>query len=950
MTDRPDQTELDRFLAATEPGGRSDIDLPRVLGDLEAIVHRDAERVVASAPLVAEHARTLQEGGSAASALRFSVTANAYLGRHQVALELSDEARQLANASNAPIEAARALVAGMQSLCETGRIEEAITTGEQAREELTAAKEPQLAARVDLNLGNVHKMRGDAERALLHLDRVIEVLPREDPIHPHVLNAVGECRYLLDDHAGADTAFSDALQLLGDDACLAGGVLMGNRADVASREGRLQDAVDLFAEARTCLEQLGATSHVARLIVESADVLEVAGLHEEARAELENGLERVISSGLPFENARACFALGRLNVQAGRYNQAEERFEQAIELFKSIDNDRHAIRCLLASVEASIAGNQNDQASVRLDTIRPLIEGPWERALFAHHEGLLHEAEGRLEEAVTAAEQACLEAKELGIRPLSADLASRRCQLLVDANRIDEAIRVGREATEEIEGIRASFHGERLRAAFLASRLSAHEAYVGALLASGGDDNLRLAFETVEKARNRGLIERINRQLEGSRKTELDDQVTINLKRRLNALYAALARDGLEDQRRLRSGTRQREIDSLELRLDRHLLEVDAATQPTEASFSYAKIIDALDEETALLEFFVIDEDLVIFTVHKGRLEVFVQTGVMHQVEELIGEFHFQCRRRLRGAPGPQLEQRMNTTCLEILQKLHEVLLGTINSELFDAPRWLVIPFGPLVSVPFHALHDGERHLLDSLTLATAPSAAAAMKLSRVKISGEGALVASIADELAPAIRHEGDEVAAQYVAHGTVIRLDGEAATADQLKDALTKVNIAHIACHGRFLSGSPRSSGLRMSDRWLTVRDIHELPSTPEVVVLSGCETGLNPSEGADELHGLTQSFTGNGTSAVVASLWSVHDAASTKLMTRMHEQLSARSGRSHGVAEALRQAQLELRDDSSHPAFWAAFFCSESTFGQTYRTVRDEKTRGGDVTCTN
>lgn len=949
MNRRSDQTELKRFLDA-DRADRSDIDLPAVLAELEALVHREAEQVISAAPLVAEHARSLQQGGLAASALRFSVTANAYLGRHQAAHELSREARELAGASDDQVEAARALVAGMQSLCETGQVEKAINDGEQARDELVTAGAELLAARVDLNLGNVHKMRGDADRALFHLDRVIEVLPREDPIHPHALNAVGECRYILDDHDGADQAFRDALELLGDDGGFAAGLILGNRADVASREGRLQDAIDLFAEARGCLEQQGATTHAARLVVESAEVLEIAGLRDESMAELEKGLEGLIDSNMPFEEARARYALGRLLVHAGRFHQAIENFNQAEELFSTIDNQRYAKRTNLATVEACIASERFDEAQLRLDSVRDHLDGPFEAALLAHHEGLLHEAEGRLEPALACTKTACDAASELGIRPLSVDLEARRCQMLVRTGALDDALQSGRKATEEIENIRSTFNGERLRAAFLASRLSAHEAYVSALLASGGEDNLQIAFETVEKARNRGLTERINRQLEGSTDQSKDDPITLKLKRRLNALYAALAQDGFEDQRRMRAGSRQREIDALEFQLDRHLLEVRPDTRQIDQTISYEEITGSLGDRTALVEFFVIDEDLVTFVVFDGRLSVSVKPGVMTQVDEMISEFHFQCRRRLRGSTGPLLEERMHQACISILQALHEMLLGGNASALSEASRLLVVPFGSLVSVPFHALHDGENHLIDSITVATAPSAASAISLSRVESSGDGALIASIADELAPTIRIEGDTIAAQYEKDEEVVRLDGEDATAEELKKALTRVRIAHIACHGRFLSDSPRSSGLRMSDRWLTVRDIHDLESTPSIVVLSGCETGLNPCEGADELHGLTRGFTANGTTAVVASLWSVQDEASTRLMTRMHRRLAATRGTPNGVAEALREAQLELREELPHPAFWAAFFCSESTIEDTKKEERNDRRSEGEVTCTN
>ena len=240
----------------------------------------------------------------------------------------------------------------------------------------------------------------------------------------------------------------------------------------------------------------------------------------------------------------------------------------------------------------------------------------------------------------------------------------------------------------------------------------------------------------------------------------------------------------------------------------------------------------------------------------------------------------------------------------------------------------MVVPHGALVSMPFHALLDEDTFLMDRTCIATAPSAAVAVRLGKSTDRGQGTLVATVSDALAPAIQEEGLAVADL---HHDVIRIHDDEVTAERLLEELARARIAHVACHGRFLAGSPRSSGLRLADRWLTVRDIHELDSAPEIVILSGCETGLHPGDGANELLGLTRGFAAGGSRAVVASLWSVHDTASTRLMTNMHHQLAESIGEAPlQVAQALRSAQISLREERPHPAFWAPFFCAECPAG--------------------
>lgn len=938
MSQRPDQSTLDAFLAADE-AARESVAIAEVLDELEMLVHRDAEKVVGAATAIASFAQPRGRGGAAARALRSGATATAYLGRHSEALELTRNARELAQDSGENVEAARALVAGMQPLCETGRVDEAISDGELARTELLDANEPLLAARVDLNLGNVFKVQGDAAKALGHLDRVIDTLPDADPIRPHALNAVGECRLVLDDHVGADAAFREAVTLLGENGGFAGALIVGNRADVAAREGRLQEAIDLFAEAQRRLDAQGAEGHAARLKIEAAEALEIAGLYDEAAIELEAGLEALEASELAFESARATFAIGRLHLRAGRGKTAADHLDNATRRFNELGNVLLANRTLLAAVEACIESKRFDEAAVRLAMAGRAIEGSYDQALFAHHEGLLHEAEGRIEDALEAANRAYAAASDLGIRPLSVELEARRSWLLRQAGAITEAVEAGRHATEEVERIRGELQGERLRAAFLSSRIGAHEAYVTALLADGGVENTRRAFEVVEQARNRSLVERISRQLEGRSPDREDAPEIAQLRQRLNALYASLANDGLEDQRRLHTNTRQHEIDALEIQIDRHLVELDRSSPSIDTPISFEQIRESICEGTALFEYFIANDDLIIFTLLDGELDVVTCPGVLPEIERLVTELHFQCRRRLRGEASAALDKRMRESCNEILKSLHQDLLAPIESKFREADRWLVVPHGPLVAVPFHALFDGEEYVIDRTVVSIAPSAAAAIRLADITDRGHGTLVATVGDDRAPSIQAEGNAVAALHAERTDVIHLDDSDVTVDRLLKALSEVRIAHIACHGRFLASSPRSSGLRLSDRWLTVRDIHELDVAPPVVVLSGCETGLHPRDGADELLGLTRGFAANGSRAVVASLWSVHDAASTNLMTTMHESLAKKEHETgERVADALRTAQLQLRERHPHPAFWAPFFCSESPAGTRTQSSLD------------
>jgi CHAT domain-containing protein len=77
-------------------------------------------------------------------------------------------------------------------------------------------------------------------------------------------------------------------------------------------------------------------------------------------------------------------------------------------------------------------------------------------------------------------------------------------------------------------------------------------------------------------------------------------------------------------------------------------------------------------------------------------------------------------------------------------------------------------------------------------------------------------------------------------------------------------------------------------------------------ELGVLSACETGLGDVAGGEGVFGLQRVFHLAGTRNVVASLWKVHDAATSVLMEEFYTNLWQKK---LSKLEALRQAQLTV-----------------------------------------
>jgi CHAT domain-containing protein len=163
-----------------------------------------------------------------------------------------------------------------------------------------------------------------------------------------------------------------------------------------------------------------------------------------------------------------------------------------------------------------------------------------------------------------------------------------------------------------------------------------------------------------------------------------------------------------------------------------------------------------------------------------------------------------------------------------------------------------------------------------------------------------------------------------------------GAAASESALRaHPLDQYRILYFATHG-LLPGelhcqaepglvlSPPAAAARNTeeDGLLEAGEVATLRLNADLAVLSACNTAAAGGGhfGGGALEGLADAFFNAGARAVLASHWEVPSAATAGLMTGVFQ----RFGRDGGLAEALRQSQLERIGDpkTAHPFYWAAF----------------------------
>jgi CHAT domain-containing protein len=179
-----------------------------------------------------------------------------------------------------------------------------------------------------------------------------------------------------------------------------------------------------------------------------------------------------------------------------------------------------------------------------------------------------------------------------------------------------------------------------------------------------------------------------------------------------------------------------------------------------------------------------------------------------------------------------------------------------------------------------------------------------------------------------------------------------GAEASERRAKSLPPDVRYLHFACHGLLDEWLPLNSALALSatdeaggdNGLLQAWEIFEsVRLHADLVTLSACQTALGKETEGEGLVGLTRAFQYAGARSVLASLWSVSDRSTARLMERFYSHLKAGLRKD----EALRRAQLDLirakpgsdgagetrgigglsatigaKPDATHPFHWAGF----------------------------
>ncbi|MFQ5559256.1 MAG: CHAT domain-containing protein [Nitrospinota bacterium] len=605
---------------------------------------------------------------------------------------------------------------------------------------------------------------------------------------------------------------------------------------------------------------------------------------------------------------------GLIYRQSGKIEKSIEMFQKALEIDTSLKNKwglgydhrnlgisqmrlKHYEK---AEKHLTLAETMSEEIKNRPNHVKSLLEL-----------GNLNLETGKTEKALSFYQNAYEASVKYYLKEVSWRAAYKQGIIQKKKGNLEEALKWFKTAISIVEKMRAGIKIEELQNSFQENKISLYKDAIVLLVNMGQTD---AAFNYVERSRSRSFIDLLgNKKItvkNNSDQKELEKVQSLFLKietitRELGA-YDSPPKKLLE---KLEENKTRYEEALIEIKRKNPQLSSFVSVEP----LTLEELKDILDEKLGALTYMLTDDEVLIWLITKKKTLFFRSRTELSETTKLVKQYR----------TGIQNLEPVDNE----LKRLYQILIEPVAKEIDQLENLAIIPDGALHYLSFSALNKGDGYLIDKIPLFYLPSASVFKftfakrtnkTFEKVKVLAVGNPDLGSFNYDLPMAELEAGSIKWTFP---EVDLLTREKATEKWIVDNIDKYNIIHIASHGEFNTLDPLLSALMFASESsepasLTVQEIFSLNLKADIVTLSACQTGLGKLK-AGELIGLNRAFMYAGTHSLISSLWRVDDLSTALLMKYFYRFLPQ-----HDKGSSLRKAQLLVKKNFPHPAYWSGF----------------------------
>ncbi len=630
-------------------------------------------------------------------------------------------------------------------------------------------------------------------------------------------------------------------------------------------QGRYQDALDLHMEILPADRDSGDRMALATRLSNIADVYDFLGNYPEALRYRSEALDSTRSIGDRSGEAIELANIGLLHLKARSFKTAAIRLDEAIALAREEGDRNTESRLLVYMGQLSIETGESESAIKTLNKAIDLAQEAGNR--YALSDALLLRGRAlslsdRPAKARKDFDQALRIANEMG-EPYTEWLAHLR--LGEDARRqgnIEEAIRHFKESILASDRTRSGIREDRLRISFQENKTRSYDSVVQLLIAEGRPEE---AFTYATRGKAMALLD----LMRGARL----------------------------------SGSSPEETEPITLQTAADLVAGD---------------------DTVLLAYWLGNEASHLWYIDRS--------GWSHYAlppEEVISESVRFLLERIESRAEWRAPARA----------LGDMLLPPLIGRLHEDTQLLLSPDGILHRLPWELLSAGEDDLLSATSVVSVPSLAVLREIRARQTNrswdltffgfGDPELGPESELDPIPHARREVETIESLFPS-GKARSVYGVDATEQAaMSDDAIRARYLHFATHALIEPDRPLKSAIMLApdqngstDGRLEVEELETANYRAELVVLSGCETGLGKQARGEGMIGFTRLFLAGGVKELVVSLWSVNDVSTSLFMKEFYEELLTDGRPAHALQKAKRTMAGGPNEKLQHPYYWAPF----------------------------
>ncbi|MGK7924225.1 MAG: CHAT domain-containing protein, partial [Spirulina sp.] len=426
-------------------------------------------------------------------------------------------------------------------------------------------------------------------------------------------------------------------------------------------------------------------------------------------------------------------------------------------------------------------------------------------------------------------------------------------------------------------------------------------------------DNHRAAIEYTDRSKARNLVELI-----AIRDAYPQGEIPPEERQYLQDLRQAIARE--------RHRLEQEEEQNRDYTQIARLRQEFRAKSPYKP-LNFDEIQSLLDEETAIFEWYILNDKFLTFTLTAQTLDLWISSP--EDLEQLIDwtktylkAYYAAKAPDLSKTEAEKLRQEWQNSLPQSFETLSEILhlsdrLNTLLTKFPTCKKLILIPHLYLHLFPIHALpvtcEDETKPLQEWLAkgVSYVPNCQLLRQAqNRYRPHFNRLLAISNPSENLSFADLEVETIRESFPKDQRTTLQGKNAKKATVLANDFSQIHHLYFSGHGAFNPNSPLDSGLQLADDVLTLTEIISSLNLSQcsLVTLSACETGQVALDRTDEYLSLSSGFILAGSPSAIVSLWSIHQVSTALLLIKTYEALKKHPGK---LAISLKTAQMWLRD---------------------------------------